>query len=82
MKPSDLFGVFIRTIGFLITLYGLWEIWGGMENVVTNLLPSDNGDQASSFSYFADGIPSVIVGILIFFLAHWIVRLAYGKADS
>lgn len=82
MKPSDLFGVLIRLAGFLIAIYGAWEIWGGMENIVENLFATDSGDQTSSFSFFADGMPALIVGILIFFLAGWIVRLAYGKSQT
>ena len=77
MKPCDLFGVFVRAAGFLIVLYGVWELWGGAENVVENLLSSDSGDQTSSFTFFADGVPALVVGVLIFFLADWVVRLAY-----
>lgn len=77
MKPFELFGVLVRTAGFLIVLYGMWELWGGAENVVENFLSSDNGEQTSSFSFFADGVPALVVGVLIFFLADWIVRLAY-----
>ena len=82
MKPSQLFGVLVRTAGFLIVLYGLWELWGGVENVVSNLFSSDTDSQTSSLSYFADGIPELIVGSLVFFLADLIVRLAYGKSDT
>jgi len=82
MQPSQLFGVFVRAAGFSIALYGLWELWGGVENIVSNILASDADSQTSSFSYFADGIPELIVGILVFFLADSIVRLAYGKSDA
>ena len=81
MKASELFGVFVRLAGFLIVIYGLWELWGGAETIIQNLFTSDSSDQNSSFSFFADGVPSVIVGILVFFLADWVVRLAYGKAE-
>jgi Ca2+/Na+ antiporter len=80
MKPAELFGVFVRATGFLIVLYGIWEIWGGFDNVVENILAiaqGDNSDQPSSFSYFAFGIPSALLGVLIFFAANWIVKLAY-----
>ena len=78
MKPSELFGVVVRAAGFLIVIYGLWELWGGIENLAENLLSADAGDQTSSFSFFADGVPAVVVGILIFFFADGIVRLGYG----
>ena len=79
MKPSELFGVVVRTTGFLIVIFGLWEIWGGGENVVGNLLAADSGDQTSSFTYFADGVPALIVGILLFFGADGVVRVAYRQ---
>lgn len=78
MKPNELFGVFVRAAGFLIVLFGVWEVWGGFENVVENLLSSAD-EQTSSFSFFAFGIPEVAAGILIFFLADWVVRLAYRQ---
>jgi hypothetical protein len=80
MKPSELFGVFVRLAGFLIVLYGMYEIWGGLDNVAENLLAGsqdDNSDQISSLSFFAFGIPSLFVGAICFFLADWIVRLTY-----
>ncbi len=80
MKPSELFGVFVRTAGFLIVLFGVWEIWGGFENAVENLLSSSD-EQTSSFSFFAFGIPETVVGLAIFFLADWIVRLGYRKSS-
>jgi hypothetical protein len=84
MKPSELFGVCVRVIGFLVVLYGMWEFWGGIENFAENLMASgdDSSDQPSSFSYFAFGIPAMITGALCFFLADWIVRAAYRKPNT
>lgn len=85
MKPSELFGVFVRAAGFLIVIYGLWEIWGGIENIAENILSAsqdDNSDQVSSLSFFAFGIPALFVGAICFFLADWIVRLAYRNPTS
>ncbi len=82
MKPSELFGVFVRTAGFLIVIYGLWEIWGGLDNFAENLLAtaqSDSSDQPSSLSYFAFGVPSIGVGALLFFFADGVVKLAYRR---
>jgi len=80
MKPAELFGVFIRATGFLVLLYGLFELCGGLDNVVENALAlaqGDSGDQPSSFSFFAFGIPSLLIGALIFLVADGIVKLAY-----
>jgi hypothetical protein len=80
MKPSELFGVFVRVAGFLIVIYGMYEIWSGIDNFGENLLSAgqdDNSDQASSLIYFVFGIPSLFVGAICFFLADWIVRLTY-----
>jgi len=79
MKPSELFGVLVRLAGFLIVLYGMYEIWSGLDNVAENLLSAqdDNSDQISSLSFFVFGIPSLFVGAICFFLADWIVRLTY-----
>jgi hypothetical protein len=85
MKPSELFGVFIRVTGFLIVIYGLYEIWGGFDNTIENLLAASQGDtsdQTSSFSFFAFGIPSLLLGTLIFFIADSIVKMAYRNPAS
>jgi len=84
MKPSDLFGVVVRVTGFLVILYGLWNVWAGMENVIENFLPANqggDGDQPSSFSYFAFGVPAFALGAILFFLAGGIVKLAYRDAS-
>ncbi len=80
MKSSELFGVFVRAAGFVIVLYGVYEIWSGFENAVENLFPvnqTEDGQQVSVFSFFAFGIPSLVLGALIFFVADCIVKLAY-----
>ena len=85
MKPSELFGVVVRTIGFLVILYGLWNVWGGFENIFENILPvneSADGDLPSSLSYFAFGVPALVLGAICFFLANGIVKLAYRDASQ
>jgi hypothetical protein len=81
MKPSELFGVVIRATGFLVILYGLWNVWAGADNVAENLLAvnqgSDAGDLPSSLSYFVFGAPALGLGAICFFFADWIVKLAY-----
>jgi hypothetical protein len=85
MKSSELFGVFVRVAAFFIVLYGLYEIWGGFENAIENLFPvnqTEDGQQVSIFSYFAYGIPSLVLGALIFFVADWIVKMAYRNPPA
>jgi hypothetical protein len=85
MKPSELFGVVVRTIGFLVILYGLWNVWAGFENIFENILtPNEGGDadMPSSLSYFAFGVPALVLGGVCFFLADWIVKLAYRDASK
>jgi hypothetical protein len=83
MKPSELFGVVIRTIGFLIILYSLYDILGGFDTFLENLLSGgqeNDSASVSTLSYFVFGVPEFIVGVLLFFLADWVVRLAYRDA--
>jgi len=84
MKASDIFGVAVRGIGFGIILYSLYDFLGGFDTFFENLLSRDGGDSnsASVLSYFIFGIPEFIVGALCFFLADWIVKLAYRDGSS
>jgi hypothetical protein len=80
MKPSELFGVVVRVTGFLIVLYSLWNLWAGCETIMENILPLSEGSESdlpSVFYYFVFGIPMLVVGAVCFFLADWIVKLAY-----
>ena len=85
MKPSDLFGVVIRTVGLLVILYSLYDFLGGFDNFFENLLSggrdADSGS-VSTLSYFVFGVPEFIVGALCFFLADWIVKLAYRDPSA
>ena len=85
MKPSDLFGVIIRTIGFSVILYSLYDFLGGFDTFFENLLSGGqdgNSGSASTLSYFVFGVPEFIAGVLCFFLADWIVKLAYRDSSS
>ena len=85
MKPPDLLGVIIRTIGLLVILYSLYDFLGGFDSFFENLLSGGSGGDANAnsvLSYFVFGVPEFIVGMICFFLADWIVRLAYRDASS
>ena len=74
----------VRATGFLIITYSLWNVWSGFDNVFENLLQINQGSDAempSSLSYFVVGVPGLVLGAVLFFLADWIVKLAY-RNDS
>ncbi|HEY1663061.1 MAG TPA: hypothetical protein VGI03_11640 [Verrucomicrobiae bacterium] len=79
MKSSDIFGVAVRTIGLLVILYGLYDVWGGFDNFFENVIspPDSDSNTASTLSYFIYGVPEFVIGSLLFFLADWVVKLAY-----
>lgn len=79
MKASDIFGIIIRTLGFAIILYSFWEIIGGVDNFLENLTAASADDIAPTFPYFLFGVPAFIAGAICFFLADWIVKLAYRE---
>ncbi len=85
MKASELFGVVVRTTGFLIIIYSLWNVWAGFDNVFENILQINQGSDAevpSSISYFVFGVPGLVLGAIFFFLADWIVKLAYRGGSA
>jgi 2-hydroxychromene-2-carboxylate isomerase len=80
MKPAELFGVFVRALGLLVVLYGVYELWAGLDNVAENLIATtqgDSSDQPASLGFFVFGLPSLVLGAVVFFGAERIVRLAY-----
>jgi hypothetical protein len=82
MKAPELFGVCIRVIGFLTMIYGLWEIWWGVETVIETVCPFLVGGEASGdplFLYIASGLPSFVFGVVCFFFPNWIVQLTYRE---
>ena len=79
MKASDIFGIIIRTAGFVIIVYSFWEIIGGVDNFIENIFSSSSEDTIPTYPYFLFGVPAFLVGAICFFLADWIVKLAYRE---
>jgi hypothetical protein len=79
MKASDIFGIVVRAIGFVVIIYSFWEIVGGIDNFLENMLASNSEDAVPTFPYFLFGIPAFIFGAISFFLADWIVKLTYRE---
>ena len=76
MKAPDVFGVIVRTIGFLLIIYGLWYVWYALDSIPAALLGRDGADR-SWIGYLIFGLPVITLGALFFFCADWIVRLTY-----
>jgi hypothetical protein len=71
MKPADVFGVAVRTIGLLVILAAVWAIFLGTLAIV-----GGGPGQVAGLLFF--GIPALIVGlILLRGGADAIVRFAY-----
>jgi hypothetical protein len=80
MKSSDIFGIIVRTVGFLIVIWSFWQVVGGIDNFLENIfVPASDNDSSPTFPYFLFGVPAFILGALCFFLADWIVKLAYRE---
>ena len=81
MKMSEVFGLVVRIVGFLIVIYGLWNVWAGIEGIPESLFQNVNGgdqsEETSIFSYFAFGIPITAFGAFCLFCADWITNLVY-----
>jgi hypothetical protein len=81
MKPSDIFGVVVRTFGFVIIIWGCWNALAGLvialEPTAQTHRPPE--DQYSALSYLGTGIPAIVFGAVCFFCADWIVRLTYRE---
>jgi hypothetical protein len=79
MKPSDIFGIIVRTFGFAILVWGLWNALAGLVTLVETIAQTHRppDDQYSPLSYLGMGVPPVVFGALCFFFADWIVRLTY-----
>jgi hypothetical protein len=74
MKPSDLFGVIIRTIGLLAVIQGAWYlVYGFLQSAGT--LPETEPSEAAM--YFASGLPFLVGGCFFLRGADWIVKFSY-----
>ncbi len=84
MKPSSLFGVFIRAVGFLILAYALWQIIVAVVMAVVLPEPALTGPSVHiwPWTHIMLQVLAVLFGALCFFRADCIVRLAYGSDSA
>jgi hypothetical protein len=73
MKPSQVFGIVVRTFGLLFSLYGIWYLVYG---VATTLgLPEDQPGYEES--YYLSGIISLAAGLYLLRGAPFLMRFSY-----
>ena len=71
----EVFGVIVRTVGFLLTLYGVYcAVYFALLKVVS--VPSPPSYPHGWLIVF--GVLYVVAGVVLL-KGEWIVRLAYGK---
>jgi hypothetical protein len=69
MKPSDVFGIIVRTVGLVMTLTGL----GMVGRVALELVGGGPDGPAGLFI----GVPELLIGLWLLRRAESLVRFAY-----
>jgi hypothetical protein len=71
MKPSDVFGIVVRTAGLVITLMGLWRIGYAVLALV--------GGGPGSAHLLITGVPELLVGLWLLRGAKPLVQFAFPE---
>ena len=87
-ETSELFGVVVRTTGFLVIIYSLWNVWAGFDNIFENILQMNEGGDAdlpSSLIVFCVWCPGAGVGGHLFSswptgLSNWLTGIRHDAA--
>ncbi|MGW8255939.1 MAG: hypothetical protein ACWGMZ_00485 [Thermoguttaceae bacterium] len=72
MKPADLFGVVIRSLGLLFLMWGLWSLFLAFLQLLL-------GGPGNVLSMTIGSIPALFVGIWFLSGAKSLVYLAYQE---
>ncbi len=72
MKPSELFGVVVRTIGLIIFLTALFQVFIG----ILNLVGGGPGNVVGMLLY---GIPALLVGLWFLRGAKALISFAFAE---
>ena len=78
MKPRDLFGVVIRSIGVLVLVGGVFYLYSA---VVATLEPG-KPYASSPLSYIGASVISLLVSVYFLRGAPHLVRFAYGRESE
>lgn len=78
MKPPDVFGIIVRTVGLLLLLFGLLNFLGAIATAISPQL-----SRGGTAGYYV-GIGTVVVFVAAYFLsgAPRLVDFAYGPEDA
>jgi len=72
MKPSDVFGVVVRTVGLVVTLMGLWRIGYAILDLV-------GGGPGGAAGLLITGVPELLVGLWLLRGAKPLVQFAFPE---
>jgi len=79
MKPSDIFGVVVRTIGLCLMLYALWYLLFAVAEVGGILAEQSPGEERV---YFLNGLGALIVALFLMRGGRRITRFSYPGEDK
>ena len=74
MKPSEVFGIFIRCVGLVLALVGLNALYRAVIMLVQNIA-------FVSFTPLVLGIPTLVLGVWFLRGAPWLVFFSYHQGQ-
>jgi hypothetical protein len=78
MKPSDVFGIVVRTIGVFVLLWGCWHLIYGIAEAIGIVAEEQRGEM---IAYLITGIGSALMAVVLMRCASWFVRFSYPKGE-
>lgn len=79
MKPDDIFGIVVRTIGVLLLIWGLWHLTFALAESM-GIVAGETPDEAKLL--FVTATAAIVVALLLMRAAHWVVRFSYPESTS
>lgn len=79
MKPDDIFGIVVRTIGVLLLLYGLWYLTFALAESM-GIVAGQTRDEAKLL--FITATAAIVVALILMRAADWVVRFSYPETTG
>jgi hypothetical protein len=81
MKPSDVFGIILRSVALWIAIWGAWQMTAAIARLPATVeaLFSAAPVGINSVEYFIYGFPAFLAGILILRFADALVGFTYRR---